>query len=371
MNIIHISTKSTWGGGEKQVWYLLNELHKKGITQTLVCAKDSALADKCRTAGFSIVELPKGPLFTVTWGLGLAKITQAFAKTILHIHDGQAHNVALVHTLFSAVKNPLVVHRRIIKKNISIYQRWKFNHHAIKKIICISSAVRENLLHALYDPAKIVLIPSGIDTTQNAINTLSKEAVKNRFGIPKDSRLIVNIGSLVPQKHQMTFLAAAKIFLNKNAEQSEAVRFAIVGEGPLRVDLEKFISHHSLTKHCLLLGFSNAVPDILAASDILVSTSVDEAFGNVIMEAFQAGTPVIATRSGGVQDLIEHKITGLLVEPLAAEAFAENCSFLLKHPETANTLRRNAFEKLSKFSIVSIADEIYKVYLSIFENSER
>lgn len=362
MKIIHVSTQTSWGGGEKQVWYLMQELRAKGVEQILLCPKNSALALNAKEAGFEILERRKTPLFVITWGLELTRLVKKNKDAILHAHDAKAHNCTMVHALRNA-RTPIVVHRRIVKKQDGFYTKFKFNHPAVRKIICISSAVRESLIPIVTDASKFVLIPSGI---KRKIQTLpSKGTIKTKIGIPTGARLILNIGSLLPQKQQLFFLQIAHAFFEKNPYARDAVYFAIMGEGPMRKTLESFISENELTSNCLMLGFLKNSQEILSASDILLSTSVDEALGNVVMEAFLAGVPVIASKSGGVRDLIEDQKTGFLAEDLKVEAFLSPCEELLKKPDLRAKIAAAALLKLEEFDIAKTSESMYRVYLSI------
>ncbi len=365
MNIVHIATQGTWGGGEKQVWYLLNELRTKGIAQTLVCSKQSPLAKKCKESGYRVIEIPKSMMMTMTWAIHLRKLLQNIQTPILHAHDGKAHNIALMYTLLQKSPAPLVISRRLVQLKSSRYQRWKFNHRNVRKIICISSAVRESVATLMDDTSRLVVIPSGIDVQSFSKKNTSKSEIKTSLGLPADSRLILNIGSLVAQKQQKTFLQAAKFYLELNPQHGKTVFFAILGEGPLHQELDTYIRDNGLSTNALLLGFSDTAQAILAASDVLVSTSIEEALGNVIMEAFVANVPVIASDSGGVRDLIDDNKTGLLVPIQNPEAVARACEKLLSKPQLYQDLQRNAQNKIQLFRTDKMADDILKVYKSL------
>jgi glycosyltransferase involved in cell wall biosynthesis len=313
-----------WGGGEKQILYLITELKKKSVEQTLVCPKNSILSEKAKDAGCTVIELKKTPFLVYTWSLKIHKLVNNGQNSILHAHDGKAHSCVLVHAL-SHPKTPIVLHRRLVKIEDNFYHRWKFNHPSIQKIICISSAVQSILEHIVSDKAKLVLIPSGIKIDHKTRSAESKEKIRLKIGIPKQAQLLLNIGSLLPQKQQIFFLKIAKTYFEKFPNKKDSVYFAIMGEGPLKSALSVYISENGLAKNCILLGFIKNSQEILACSDLLLCTAVDEALGNVVLEAFLMGVPVIASKSGGFPDLITDQETGFLAEPLNEEDFLRSC----------------------------------------------
>ena len=361
MIIIHVSTQISWGGGEKQVLYLMKELHKFGTEQILVCAKNSSLSKKAKVL-FSTVEIEKKFLSTIHWTQELLKLTRAHDDAILHAHDGMAHTAVYFHSLLSP-NIPVIAHRRVIKNKLGYFSKLKYNHPSLKKIICISKAVRESLTSIVQDKNRLVLIPSGIKIEER--NFDNKTEIKKEFGFNSSDELILNIGSLLEQKRQLFFLKIAKEYFNKFPNKRSKTHFLILGEGPLRQKLEEFIQKENLGKNCHLLGFTNRAQEILNSSDILVSTSVNEALGNVIMEAFLSKTAVIASDSGGVIDLIEAGKTGLLAKPLETESFVTSIERILGDATFKERIQLAGRHKLEEFNIENTSRDLYKVYLSL------
>lgn len=364
MIIVHVSTQESWGGGEKQVFYLMTELRKKNVEQILICSQSSSLAQKAKAASFKVTELKKTPLLPLQWSSEIAKFVKQNPGSILHAHDGKAHNCLLMHALVNP-HVPIIVHRRVVKEKRGAYSKYKFNHPSIRKIVCISTAVLQSLEPIITDKSKLLLIPSGIKLECKTVSEYSKELVKKHFGIPKDSKLILNIGSLLEQKQQMFFLKVARAFFAKDPKRKESYFFAILGEGPLHEQLEEFIAQSDLKKNCLMLGFSKQVHEILSTANVLVSCSIDEALGNVVMEAFLAEVPVVASDSGGVIDLIKDGETGLLANPLNEASFLESCEELLNNAEFTKKITTAARKKLDDFNIEKTAESLYRLYLSI------
>jgi glycosyltransferase involved in cell wall biosynthesis len=354
----------TWGGGEKQILYLMSELRKKKIHQMLVCPVQSALSIKTKEAEFKVHELKRTSLLPIVWAFAIRSLIKNDEKIILHTHDGKAHNCAYIYALLNP-EIPIIVHRRLVKTNDSFYNRLKYNHPSIKKVISISSAVQRNVNFILKDPSRSVLIPSGIKIDIIKSSDEEKDRARSKMGLSKGSHLILNIGSMLEQKQQKFFLNLARLFFEKHPLRKQDVYFAILGDGPLMQDLASYIATHSLNNNCLLLGFSKQAQVILESADMLVSTSINEALGNVFMEALVLGVPVLASDSGGIRDLIVDGETGLLAEPLDEEDFLKNLEQLLDDYELRNKMTISGYKKLDSFNIEKTAEALYKIYLSI------
>ncbi len=363
MKIIHISTQKTWGGGEKQIFSLMMELRKKNISQILVCPQGSVLSERSKISHFHVLEYRKHLFSFLNMQCKILQLTKNKADCILHAHDGKAHNFALFHALLNK-KTPLIIHRRIVKNKIRFYSKIKFNHPSIRKIICISSAVLNSLKNNVQNSEKLALIPSGISTKISTITSDKRKSIRDEWGIDSKTKWILNIGSLVPQKQHIFFIELAAEFFNRHPKMLQDVNFSILGEGPLKNPLENLISEKKLSKKCLLLGFRKNSLEILQSADILLSTSTDEALGNVIMESFLTRIPVLASDSGGIPDLVENEVTGLLATPLDKEEFLKGLERLLISDDLCDRLKSNAFEKIKTFDIANTAESIYKVYLS-------
>ncbi len=365
MNIIHISSQKDWGGGEKQVLYLLRELQKSKIPQILVCPQISVLGKQASEEGFTNYKLAKPLLFPFFWATKLKYLAEKEPNTILHAHDAQAHSCALLAAMLSSRDIPIIVHRRMVKQSKGLLRSYKFNHPSVKKIICISSLVLETMRSMVDDQKKLEYIPSGIDLSETPILKRNRLSILESLNLPQRAHLIINIGSLTEQKNQLSFLRTAKIFLEKYPDLGKNCTFAIFGKGPQQEHLSSFIRENHLEAHCFLVGFSQNIQEVLSISHILISTAIDEALGNVIMEAFRAGVPVIAANSGGVIDLIEDQKTGFLITKQDEAQFSSTCFDLLSDSEIFHKIRKNALEKINDFSILKVGKDIQLIYQSL------
>ncbi|MBI2603687.1 MAG: glycosyltransferase family 4 protein [Deltaproteobacteria bacterium] len=396
MRVAHISTQKNWGGGEKQVLYLLQNLHKWGLTQTLFCLKGSALAERSKNEAWETVEfahpllLPRERAIREratrergVWGgegtvappgdepghsndlppIDASTAGQKKGFDLIHTHDSKALTFALLAMSMSMSgkkKTPIINTCRMIKKP-GWFSHIKFSHPAIRKHICISHAVMESMRSFIKSPDKLTLIPSGIDLHHES-SAPPPAHLRQSFGIPEDAFLVISVGALTRQKRPDFFLEIVQKLLVSGQNEKRPLHFLLVGEGPLRGTLERMVSERGLGKVCRLSGFTPHASALIQLADLLVSTAVDEALGNVIMEAFAAQTPVVASHSGGVGDLVEHGRTGFLASPKEVDEFAAYCCQIIENRKLARAFCVNALEKIEKFDIVSVCKDVLALY---------
>jgi sugar transferase (PEP-CTERM/EpsH1 system associated) len=172
-------------------------------------------------------------------------------------------------------------------------------------------------------PAKVVCIPNGIDIERYAGAAGSRE-LRSLLGAfaPPGTLAVINVGRLDPVKDQAGLIAAFKLLCDSSPATAARLRLVIVGEGACRNDLETQIARLRLHGQVRLLGDRKDVPEILAECDVFALSSVAEGIPLTLLEAMAAGLPIVATRVGGVGEVVVDGVTGTLVEPSNPAALA-------------------------------------------------
>lgn len=264
-------------------------------------------------------------------GLQLRRLVQKHDYDIVHFHTARAH--ALSPWLHRTRVQRIVTRRMDYPLHPGFRTRLLYRH-SVDRIIAISQGVRSALIAGGAPATRIHLIPSGVDTARFAQNPSSRHRVRTQYEIAPQTPLIVSVGALVDRKDHAILLNAAHLL----KAQGHTVRYLISGEGPLRSALEAQTQTLGLTKEVSFIGFCADIPSLLSAADFFVQTPRHEGLGVAVMEALAAGLPTIASRVGGIPELIENEKTGLLVPPHEAEALSVALSHLLTHPQFARQL---------------------------------
>jgi len=316
LSLIHVDTARDWRGGQAQVESLVRGLAARGHRVTVVAPNGSRLAE--RLAGASIEVVRDSSLGEWDWFAGrrLRRIADAREADLIHAHSALAHAVAWLGYDRSSPR-PIVVSRRVdfpIRDNW--FSRRKYLHPACH-YLAISTAVRDVLIRGGVASDRIVLVPSGVEPAKFAYRT-DRPAARRELGVGDNEFLVCNIGALTDHKDHATLIRAARIAM---AEEPR-LRFIVLGEGELRASLEAQIAQAGLGERFRLLGFRDNVESYLAASDLFVLSSHMEGLCTSLLDAMLLELPIVATRAGGVPDIVVDGETGLLVEPRRSEALA-------------------------------------------------
>lgn len=232
-----------------------------------------------------------------------------------------------------------------------------------KRVIAISQVIARHMVLDFKVPPELVrVIPRSVDLSRFQIERAAKS--------PSDPKVITMIGRITPLKGHPYFLRA----MAHVVRQIPNLKIQIIGDAPphKRFYLDEILlltRRLGLEKHVEFLGNRRDIPHLLAHSDCLVlSTITEEAFGRVILEAQAAGVPVVATRVGGVVEIIDHEKTGLLVMPKDVESMAKAVLKVLNDPGLAEKFTEEAQRKIdAQYTIKHMAGATLKVYEEVMD----
>lgn len=365
MEIVHITSEKGWRGGEYQLFYLILELTRKEIRNTLVVPEGSAIEAKLldeKKQHLQIINLPvHRPYNPVTW-LRLKSIIRSRTRPIVHLHTPDAHTLAYLSPFSSKI--PMLLDRRTmfpIKSNILTQK--KYNSDRIRRIICCSNTIADYVAKAVKNPQKIITIYDGVNLDGYIPgHHSSRDDILKELALPVDCKLVGNASALTHEKGWEDFIEiAAAIIKNDNT-----VHFLIIGDGPMRDDLTSQVEQLGVTTNVHFLGFRNDALSLIAGLNCLLMPSKTEGLGTVIMEAFMVNTPVVATRAGGVQELVIDEQTGLISDIGDNNQLIYNTLRVLQDRNLASALTKNAANHLLHFSVTSMAQKTLEVY-KLFE----
>jgi glycosyltransferase involved in cell wall biosynthesis len=329
MRIVHVASGREWRGGQKQVWLLATALHESHgaappaggpigsrpaatpppagadrarpddhLDQVVITGAGSELERRLRAGGVAV----RG----VAWRAGIdprvigAAIGEARrGPCILHAHDGHAVFIAGVAAALTG--RPLVATRRVDFRLKRPYF-WK----RATRVIAVSNAVRAVLLERGFDAARIPVIWSAMDV--DAVAATRPYDLRAFLGFPADAPVAINAAALAPEKDQATLVESAA----RLAARLPRLRWVIAGEGRAGPELERLIAARGLQDRVRLVGFLPDPRPWVAASDLMVLSSREEGFGGTLLDALALGVPIVATRTGGIPEVVGGK-GGLLV----------------------------------------------------------
>jgi glycosyltransferase involved in cell wall biosynthesis len=215
-------------------------------------------------------------------------------------------------------------------------------------------------MQKIYD-RNILVIPNGIDLNQ--FLNLSRKTARANLKIKDHEEIILFVGSLLPIKGLKYLIYAMEPVHLSHPD----VRLFLVGNGPLRNELEHLVTKVDLETCVNFCGriTNDKVPDYIVASDIFVLPSLSEGLPIVILEAMAGGLPIIASKVGGIPEIVIEKENGLLFEPKKPEQITKQISFLLDNNDLKHQISRNNKEKIKYYSWENITDKLENIYTEI------
>lgn len=204
-------------------------------------------------------------------------------------------------------------------------------------VVAVSSAVRDEVLSTERTHAdKVVVIRNGVDTTLFAPRDGTR--MRRELGLPDGALVVGGVGRLAPVKGFEYLVAATAIAIERGVD----IETLLVGDGPQRGQLEAYAAELGIAEHVHFLGMRRDLPELYAAMDIFALPSVQEGSPNALMEAMACGKPVIASPVGGVPEIVDDRVSGLLVTPAEPERWADAIERLDGTPRMRMELGRNA-----------------------------
>ena len=362
MTILHVSTPATWRGGEQQVAYLAIALQQLHIDQVILSPEGSVLGARMMEAGIPVASFTTRGFLDLSLARKIYDLCKGKHFDIIHCHDSHAHSAAVVTAAHYGISTPIVVSRRVdFPVSYNPLSRWKYNHPSVKKIICVSDTIRTITASAIKDLSKLAVVYSGIDLSKYS-NSASGRILISELGLPVNTKIVGNLSALADHKDYPTYLRTAAAVITADP----TIHFIIAGQGPEEKRIRKMISALRLESHVHMLGFRNDIVEVMKSLDLFLITSRTEGLGTIVLEAFAAGVPVVATRAGGIPEMVEDTVTGILAEPGDTESLKNATLRVLTDPLLKNTFVQNALARVQDFSYQATAEKTLEIYRTFY-----
>lgn len=355
IKILHLSSEKTWRGGEQQIAYLIGELDNKGVDNFVLCKTNSAFQEYCNNNGIKYYEAGFNSNIDLKSALTLNTICKKEQPDLIHCHSSRSHSMAL-YSYFFRSEIPIIVSRRV---DFPIKNSWKYNRNSIKRIICVSDFIKNLVIPEIKYPERCITIHSGIDI--NKFNRPKGSELLKEFGFDSTFKAIGNTSAIADHKDYFTFVETAEYVL----QQKENIVFFIAGDGPLKNVIKDYIDSKNLQNRIILLGFRDNIIDLLPEFDCFLMTSKTEGLGTSLLDALACGVPVVATKTGGIPEVIIQSETGLISEVGDFESLGKQVIQILEDSFLAQKLIRGGKKHVQNFSIESTAEKTYTEYLNI------
>ncbi|MBI1223121.1 MAG: glycosyltransferase [Bacteroidetes bacterium] len=365
LRIGHVISPKTWRGGEQQAIWLYEDLDKLGVYQIIFCVSGSATEKYCREHGIRYRAFRKRLSLDVVFARNLAKSCKEENIQILHPHGSGGHTLALLSIDLFHNSCSIVLHRRVdFPISDSWLSRYKYNHPQIKKILCVSEAIREIMIPSIKRKEILDVIYDGIDIRR--FQHTPGRKLRNKFHFEDTLPLIGNVAALTQQKDYFTFIDTVEE-LNRRGVRAH---FLAIGDGKQSTELKEYAKSKGVDSFLTFTGFRHDIPEILPELDIFLFTSETEGLGTSILDAFAAGVPVVSTNAGGIPEIVHHLKNGFLAEVKNPRLLADGVELALNKEDEKCAWIKQARLDVESFSREKMAAEILKRYIEIIASEK-
>jgi len=370
--IAHIITRLELGGAQQNTLYCCAHHDRKKFDVILISGKGGYLDEKARKIknlkAYFLPELkhPIHPWWDLAAVLKIASILKREKVDIVHTHSSKAGILgrwaakkagvpAILHTVHGWGFFPGQFF--LTQWLYQTLERWAAGFTQV--LITVSGEnKREGLAAGIGREGQYRGIHSGIDPKQYQLSLVAARKARKVLGTEGRPTVLV-LSNFKRQKSPLDVVEVAR----ELSRQLPSVLFLWAGDGPLRGEVEKLIGDSGLEANFELLGWREDVAELLAASDVLLLTSLHEGLPRVVLQTMAAGKPVVATAVNGTPEAVEEGVTGFLHPPHATSGMATSLLKLLRNPGLRRKMGEAGRKSLrGSFLIAEMLRQIEKVY---------
>lgn len=366
MKILQIISGGERGGSKVHLLALSLELKKRGINNTIVCFLEGDLYKEAKSLGLDIVLIKQNKRFDLTVVDKIKKLCQEKNIDIINCHGGRANFIAsFLKKKYSAVFLTTIHSDYMDDYKGNRYKTFVYsniNRKVLRKFdgyIAVSNSFKEMLIRRDFSEAKISVVYNGIDFNDKIL--VDKNDILNKYGIHGYDAYITMTARMHPIKGHSIMLEAAK----KIVVDGHNPLFILVGDGPIIDDVKNKVNELDLKNNVMFTGFTK--PDeFVAISDFTLLTSYSESFPLVVLEAAKYKKTVVASRVGGVSEIVVDGQNGLLFEAGDIEGLYSNMKYLIENKDIAMIFGEKLYKDVSnKYSVENMANQYLNAYEKI------
>jgi len=384
--ILHIITRLDMGGSAQNTLLTCHKLScKYQILLAHGLSQESNMTDSerqtveaglesARGKGVKIIAIPSlvrriDPIKDIRAVYELIKIIQQEKPDIVHTHTSKAGILGRLAAKITQV--PIIIHTPhgnvffghfgpFISKTFLWIE--KLFAPVTNRIVALTDGELKDYTDLnIYSEDRLVQIHSGVDIEKFKQSPVCVVEKKRALGMNQNGLVVGFIGWLLPIKGPMHLLKAMEDVWRDH----DNTILVFIGKGDLDIDLRAEALKTSANGKINFLGWRNDIHEIMPIFDIFVLPSLNEGMGRVLVEAMAAGKPIVASKIGGIPDLVKHGDNGLLVPPGDEKALADGIRQLINDPEKAKKMGQRGRELCNQFSVESMVEKIDQLYTEL------
>ncbi|MDN3648154.1 glycosyltransferase [Reinekea marina] len=345
--ILHVIDTTGPGGAETVFLNLAEKMQIDGYRNLALIKGPGWVQNQLEQRGIPFKVIKPFGFLSIPYYRALLKFVKSENIKFVQAHLlGSALSFSIV-SLITRIPVVATLHGQVDvnpNERFMVVKRWLLKK-GLRKVVAVSGQLADYLAQRkLFARDQLSVIHNGIDVARYQVEITNE--LKQRFNLPDNATLVGSIGNIRPAKDYPTLIAAAKIVITQNPD----THFLIAGHAKqaLQSQLETQVQELGLTNHIHFLGFLDNTPGFLAQLNVFVLSSEKEGFSISTLEAMAAKIPIVATRCGGPEEILEQGITGTLVD---IKSPAQLAQAILTSPTRSNAQVKQAFKVVQeKFS---------------------
>jgi len=383
VKVLRVIARLNVGGPALHVAYLTAGLAERGYDTTLVAGTvgrgEESMASVAERRGVKIERLDElhreiAPLRDGRAILRLARIMRHERPTILHTHTAKAGAVGRIAALLAGrARPPIIVHTfhgHVLRGYFGPLTTFTFRilerllARVSTVLVAVSPEVRDDLVRLRVAPAsKFVVIRLGIELDERiAGDEASRHETRRLVGLGPEAFVVGWVGRMTAVKRTDDVVRT----LRKLVDLGVDAHLLLVGDGPDRAGLERRAHELGVIRRCLFVGYQEQVGGFYEAIDALLLPSVNEGTPVSVIEALAARRPAVATRVGGIPDVVRDGVDGFLVDAGDADALAARLAELAADPELRERMGAAGYANVTqRYAVERLVDDVDDLYRSL------
>lgn len=337
--LCHVNLANGFRGGERQTLLLVKALAERGVNQKLIVRKDSELSK--RTQSIRGIDVMETNIFA------FGAFSEPTQKTFFHFHDSRSFPMFYLNGLFKSFS---YIYTRRVQRAPKVNLMSKKIYRDAKKIVCLSSSIRKTVKESFEESIDSIIIPSscaGFDHDPEMSLKIRQE-IKQRF-------IVGHIGALDDShKGQLDIIKLARETKKKELD----IGFLLVGSGRDELLLKK---ESKDLDNVYFIGQVENIGDYLKAFDIFIFPSRHEGLGSILLDALEFGIPIIATKVGGIPEIINDGENGIIINDDKV-SFLDALYSLYLNGNLRTEISMNNKRKARSFTIEKMVESYMKLY---------
>lgn len=364
MRILHIEWSDDMGGQEKRVLSEAAGLSARGHYVAIVCREHAKIRNEATKKGIDVHTLPLRKPYDILSITRLAKFLKTEGFDVVNTHSGIDSWIGGLAARLAGV--PVLVRTRHLniplKRNI-----LNFIHYLPDMYITSGENMQRTLVEQCSFPAeRVISIPTGVPP--EFFDVKKDAGMKKKYGLREEEIVITNVGILRKVKgHEITLQAVRPV-----VDKFPQARFLLVGDGPRRKLLQQMADNMGIAEYVRFTGHVANIYEIYSFADVAILSSWSEGVPQSILQAMAFGVPVVATKVGGVPEVVMSGKTGILVSPGEYAELAGGILRLLTEPSLASVLAGNAGRLVrERHSLGHMLDKTEDLYIKLLREKKK